>query len=154
MLLSEPVELQVPLIQHDGWPPVDVELVWAVPVDAAKAHYRLDTVPAFALGLAWQDVVVARKRDGVLTFLSVARRSGHSTLRVLLDDATDADEMVAGLSALGAGVQRTIIDALLTVDIAPEMDAEPILAWLDAAEARGEADWEEGWLADGHQPKH
>lgn len=152
--MSEPVELQVPLIQHDGWPPVDVELVWAVLLDAGTAHYRLDTVPAFAIGLAWQDIVVARKRGGVLTFLSVARRSGHSTLRVLLDEATDADEMVAALAALGAGVQRTLIDALLTIDIAPETDAKPILAWLDAAEARGEADWEEGWLADSHQPKH
>lgn len=147
------VEIQFPLDVHDGWPPVEVESLWCVPVDVAKGRYRVDNVPLFAVGVAWRDLVHAeREAGGPLTFKDVIESSGHSALRVLVDPDADPESVAIALTERGAGVQRTPIEALLTVDLAPDFDAAPLLLWLDEAEAAGLLEWEEGALADAHRP--
>ncbi len=148
---DDAVELQAPLDVVDGWPPIAVEALWARRLPGASDRYRLDSVPAFALDLAWRDEVRAHRQDGAWVIAEVVGRGGHSALRVLVDPAADADAIVEKLSALGAGVQRSFIPALLTLDLAPTLDAEPVLRALDAAEAEGDLEWQEGWLAPAHR---
>ncbi len=148
---DDAVELQAPLEVIDGWPPIAVESLWARRLPGAGDRYRLDSVPAFALDLAWQDEVRAHRQGGAWLIAEVVGRGGRSALRVLVDPAEDADAIAHRLAVLGAGVQRTFIPALLTLDLAPELDAGPLLAALDAAEADGELEWQEGWLAPAHR---
>jgi hypothetical protein len=149
------VELQIPLNVHDGWPPTQVEALWARPVPGKPDLLRVDNVPVFAVELAREDVVRIERIGGQATLVEVVRRGGHSTLRVIIDSDGDSDridDVAESLSELGGGVQRTFIDALLTVDIRPGADAAPLIAWLDQAEADGRLEWEEGWLAEAHRP--
>ncbi len=146
------VEVQFPLDVQDGWPPVPVESLWCVPVDDAKGHYRVDNVPLFVLGVAWRDLILAEREDGSLVYRAVLEPSGHSVLRVLIDPDADPEAFAIALTERGAGVQRTPIESLLTVDLAPDFDAAELLLWLDEAEAAGLLEWEEGALSGAHLP--
>lgn len=149
---DETVEVQFPLEVVDGWPPVEVEALWCVPLDEAAGRYRVDNVPLFAVGIAWRDQILAERKDGTLTFAEILEPSGRSVLRVLVDPDADPEAVAVALTERGAGVQRTPIEALLTVDLAADFDAAALLLWLDEAEAAGLLEWEEGLLAPNHQP--
>jgi hypothetical protein len=152
---DDAVELQIPLDVEDGWPPIAVEALWARPVRGERDLLRVDNVPVFAVALARDDVVRFERVAGAATLVDVVHRSGHSTLRVIIDSGGErdrVDDVVEILGELGGGVQRTFIDDLLTVDIRPGVDAAPLLAWLDQAEADGRIEWDEGWLAEAHRP--
>lgn len=145
-------EVQVALHPVEGWPPLDSELLWVRPLPGRHDVAVLDSIPLFALDLAWQDQVRLERRDGVEVIVGVHARGGHSTVRVLLADVADAELVCDALHARGAGVERSFVDALIAVDIAPDRDAAAVLQWLSEAEAAGTLEWEEGFLAAAHAP--
>jgi hypothetical protein len=72
--------VKVKLESPDG----DVETLWATPV--GEHLYRLENSPFFAYGVSWLDVVEARPDPaGQLAMARVVEKSGHRTVRVILD---------------------------------------------------------------------
>ncbi|HYO79409.1 MAG TPA: DUF4265 domain-containing protein [Thermoanaerobaculia bacterium] len=104
---------------EDGYPPEDVESLWAIPV---VDGFQLDNIPFFVRGVAYGDVVSAnRADDGALEFEGVVRRGGHSTYRLLLEEDEELQATVAELERLGLGVESDV-GSLLAVDVPHDVD--------------------------------
>lgn len=71
---------------EDGYPPVDLERLWAERL--TRDRYRLNNIPFYARGLAAGDVVLAAIEDGgTRLFISdVAVWSGNGTIRIVVHD--------------------------------------------------------------------
>lgn len=139
----------------DGWPPVGGESLWAFSL--GDGRYRLDNTPWFVRGVSCYDVVEAAADDeqGVPVVERVVERSGHLTVRVLpLGDRSV--EVLAALIAefddLGVDCEGDQVHGLLALDIPPSTRLAPVKDHLDAGEASGRWEYEEGlvnelWLA-------
>ena len=73
--------VKVQLTGPDG----EIETVWARPLGADR--FELDNTPLYAYGLSWRDVIEARRQtaEGFPEFVRVTRKSGHRTIRVILN---------------------------------------------------------------------
>lgn len=132
---------------EDGYPPVTCESVWATPV--AQDLYRLGNIPFFARGVAYEDVVSAvRKDDGSLGFVEVVRSSGHSTLRVIAYEESDAPVLRRKLEELGCDTEQSHIPNLFAVDIPPSVSLEAVKHLLDTDTASERWEYEEACLGE------
>ena len=114
---------------EDGYPPVEVESVWAIP---KERDYEINSIPFYVKGIALGDLVRADPaEDGALEFRSVLRRSGHSTYRILLlkKDTSDPQKTIDELIRLGLSVESDL-DILLSVDVPPDIDESFIRSYL------------------------
>ena len=125
--------VKVGFVDDDG----DVETLWARCI--GPNAYRIDNVPFFQDGLSMLDVVEAvADGNGMPYFTRVLRKSGHRTVRVLLEDpCDDEDPFYSRLVQLGCGVARAT-PRFLALDIPPNADIEAIARHL----ATSDVDWE------------
>src|SRR5579871_3407697 len=104
----------------DGYPPAEVEALWANPRDGG---YEIDNIPFYAKGIALGDVVAVEKTDDdELEFKNVLHRGGHSTYRVWLRDRRPDDPQFTRdqLRNLGLLVESDLT-FLLAVDVPPNV---------------------------------
>lgn len=112
-----------------GYPPVEVESVWALP---RQEGYELDNIPFYAKGVALGDIVSAETEDdGALVYRRVVSRGGHSTYRIcLLSPGPDDPQGTTDyLRERGLGVELDL-PGLLAIDVPPDVsleDAEAVL---------------------------
>lgn len=130
---SRPTVLHVKLEQDDsGFPPYASEELLA---DSVGDHlYRLDTVPAFALGLARGDVVrVAHYGPEATPWVDdIVEESGHSAVRVISLDGRPMDELKRLCESLGCTTFPTMVDGMMAVDVPPEAHFAQLAKHLDA----------------------
>lgn len=74
---------------EDGYPPYANEGLWAERL--GWDVYELRSIPFFAHGLAWGDIVLASSRNEQLYVASVLEKSGNGTVRVLVPSGAEAD---------------------------------------------------------------
>ena len=106
----------------------EIETLWAAPLGAD--NYRLENSPFYAYSVSWKDEVYApQSADGMPTFQSVVRKSGHRTIRVALEcpyeegnaSAREMDSLVSlGCSFEGAAHR------LMSIDIPPQVNLSTI----------------------------
>jgi len=90
--------------------------MWTVPVGSDA--YRLDDVPFFARGVSSDDIVRAKREDGVLFFAGLVEAGGHSTVRVLIWNRTrQAVPLRTGLD--GMFIRGSEHPGLVAVGITP-----------------------------------
>lgn len=131
----------------DGYPPVTCESVWATPVE--QGLYRLGNIPFFARGVAYEDVVSAvRKDDGTLGFVDVIQPSGHSTLRVIAYEESDAPVLRRKLEELGCDTEQSHIPNLFAVDVPPSVSLEAVKHLLEADNASERWEYEEACIGE------
>ncbi|HEY0238047.1 MAG TPA: DUF4265 domain-containing protein [Friedmanniella sp.] len=136
---------------HEGWPPVGAERVWAEPV--GRHRYRIDNIPFFAMDLATDDVVEARPVSAGQhpTLVRVVKRSPHATLRVVCFRAGPLrGDLVAAAQRLGRpGVATELADAwgIVALCVAPSADVSGLKEALDAGTDDGSWEYEEGRLS-------
>lgn len=111
----------------DGYPPVDVESVWAIP--QADGSYEIDNIPFFAREVAVGDVVTAQEIDGELFFAALVRPSGNSLLRVIVFDEVEVPKLCAELKGLGCDVETH--GTLVAVDVPAAVSYTPICQLLE-----------------------
>ncbi len=129
------------------YPPVKCESVWAMPVESGL--YRLDNIPFFARGVAYADVVSAiKKDDGTLGFVDVVQPSGHSTLRVIAYEESDAPVLRRKLEELGCDTEQSHIANLFAVDVPPSVSLEAVQHLLGENGASERWEYEEACLLD------
>ncbi|AFE03547.1 hypothetical protein COCOR_00534 [Corallococcus coralloides DSM 2259] len=107
-----------------------VETLWATPL--GQDRYRLENSPFFAYRVSFQDVVEAQPDPGGrLEFQRVVEKSGHRTVRVILDDveSPDAKPFMDGLRQRGCGYEG-FQPKLLSIDLPPEVRLEDIKRYL------------------------
>lgn len=130
---------------EDDYPPADYEGLWARPL--GEGLFQIDNVPFFAKGIAWGDIVSASELEQELRFLAVVRPSGHSTLRLLINDEKDVPSVKALLEKLGCAIERSHIPGLISVDVPPTVPMTTLKSVLDDGEAQGRWGYEEACLA-------
>ena len=110
---------------EDGYPPVGAESLWARIVTEG---YQMDNIPFYVVGVSCEDVVAATKqKDSILEFTSVVSRSGHSTIRVCVNDTTAIEHLRDDLRKLGCESEQDYTPNLISVDIHPDVDIR--LVW-------------------------
>jgi hypothetical protein len=141
--LNEPQHIKIlfRLQVADEWPDVDVEGMWAVPLGGDR--FRLDNIPFHALGVSDQDVILAgHGDDSGIWFQEVVEPSEFSTLRIAVKDAEDkepARELFRKLGAESEGLRSAIFALSIPRNALPRIMSE-----IEAGEASGRWDWEEG----------
>lgn len=131
---------------QDGYPPVNVESLWAIP---RKDGYELDSIPFFARGVALGDIVCVNiSEDGGLEFDQVVRHGGHSTYRVWLrtPQTNDPQFTIDQIKAQGMDAELDS-SGLIAVDIPPSLSLDKAEAFLFSGEDSGRWGLQEGYRA-------
>ena len=118
----------------------EVETVWAEPLGGNR--YRLDNTPWFAYGVSWKDVVEAEPKidgDNMPDFIRVLEKSGHRTIRVILEDEERKKEVLDEIVRLGCTYEGAN-SIYFGVDIPPKANFEALTAFLTEREEQ----WEHG----------
>lgn len=126
---------------EDDWPPVAAETLW---VSVCTLGYVVENIPFYVRGIASGDIVSAVESDGFLEFNQVIERSGHGTVRILVNNVDDVSSVRAHLLGLGAESEVSNIDTLFAVDIPPDADVNAILEYLRRGEKLEVFAYEEG----------
>ena len=126
---------------EDGYPPADWEHLWGRRV--GDSLFELDNTPFFARGVSYHDVVLVDRREGLNVFREVVRKSGHSTLRVMLFEEKLTDELRSRLADLGCATELSHIPGLIAVDIPPSVELSQVRAILEEGERSGYWEYEE-----------
>jgi hypothetical protein len=119
-------------IQLSG-PDGEIETVWARQL--TDDQFELDNTPLYAYGLSWRDVVEARRQtpEGFLEFSGVVRKSGHRTVRLILNPPADMSPaslaVLDRLRELGCSYEGAK-SRLIGVDIPPDVDLTTIRHFL------------------------
>jgi Domain of unknown function (DUF4265) len=115
----------------------NVETLWAH--DLGGGRYRLDSSSWYQYRVSWKDVVTARPdAAGQLCFVNVVEKSGHRTVRVLFEEATEQDNPILdGLLKLGCTFEGAY-GKLFAIDIPPGVQLESIRQFL----IENKAQWE------------
>ena len=123
-------ENMVKVLFQDG---KDVETLWAVPI--GENLYRLDNSPFFTYQVSWEDIVHAEPdHDGVLCFVSVAKKSGNRTVRVITQGykttSEEAKPFLDGIIKLGCsyeGFQPRLISITVPASVDLKMVADYLI---------------------------
>lgn len=108
---------------EDGYPPADVEQLWAEPL--GNNLFKIDSVPFYVKGISCEDVVEASPdSEGELRFRSLVKPSGHNTLRVIVfresPDPRPLADRVADLrnqlAKIGCSTELSHVPGLVAVD--------------------------------------
>lgn len=133
-------------LDSNDWHGLDSETVWVVSVGGNR--YRLENTPFFATGVANGDVLTAKREKGHLVFESVIKPSGHSTYRIMVEEATQPDEFAKQwdkLEKLGCTCEDIDADPpLFSVDIPASVDINCAYEILEEGEGLGIWAFEEG----------
>jgi hypothetical protein len=143
------VKIIVPLEQdEDGYPPVGSERLWALHL--GEGRYQIDNIPFFARDLAWGDVVSAvpeeGAEEGVLRYEQVLQPSGHSTFRILVQDASQVSELCSLLEQLGCDTERSHLPRLVAIDIPPSVPLAAVRQALSPGVSQERWEYEESCL--------
>lgn len=149
--MAQPRKLQKIIVnlEHDRWHGFATETVWAEQL--GPREYKLRSVPFYAYGLAFGDIVATTPEDCHPVVDRVVMHGGHSTYRVFLDTATVlADERFrkywAPLESAGCTFERASA-RLLAVDVPGHADLRQVYALLERGEKEGAWEFEEGHAA-------
>jgi hypothetical protein len=139
------VKVAVNLPRSD-WYSHGLEAFWAEPL--GDDRYRLQNVPFYANGLAFEDIVIAHMIGGTLIMQEVLASGGHSTYRVYLaSDVCMSDATFLNvwrpLEQIGATYEQAN-DRLLAIDIPPATDVYRAYELLQSGEDAGVWDFQEG----------
>lgn len=137
------VKILFDLERDDDYPPFGVESIWALKI--VDGMFRIDNIPFYVRGLALGDVVRARPTsDGALQFDSIAKTSGHSTLRVVFFETGNREDFCKELEALGCQWEGAYEPSLIAVDVPPSSDLPVVLKILADGCEKELFDYEEG----------
>jgi hypothetical protein len=103
----------------------DVEMLHASRV--GDNRYKLEDVPFFQYGISWFDIVEAIvEGDGEPMFQRVVKKSGHRTVRVLLEEEREeSDPFFSAMEKLGCRIHRAT-PRFIAIDVPPASNLEAI----------------------------
>ena len=121
-------------------PDGEFETLWATPV--GESAYRLENSPFWAYRVSWLDVVEAHPDpDGLLCFERVVAKSGHRTIRLIInpgiDQAPERTRVLDALKALGCSIEG-YNSRYFCIDLPPEIELAPIAQYLTQHDAQWE----------------
>lgn len=127
----------------DGYPPEEWEGIWAIPL--GEGRFRIDNIPFYARGLSCGDVVEASEVDGALIFQRVVQHSDNSTIRIIIYNIEDENQVRRALLEFGCSIEGVGIDGLIAVNV-PKASLERVNQFMNEAFDEDKFDFEEGSL--------
>ena len=141
--MSSPVKVHFHLSQdEDGYPPVAVESLWAVP-GANADEYVIDNIPFFVRDATIGDTVRARDEEGNRWFENLVCSSPNSLLRVVFFDRSRVEEINKRLVALGCSTEYMKQYNILAVSVPESAELADVQSYLQAEADAGNIDYEE-----------
>ncbi|HVG61604.1 MAG TPA: DUF4265 domain-containing protein [Hyalangium sp.] len=131
---------------EDGYPPATTESLWAIDVGAGL--YQIDNIPFFATDIALNDIVSAKLEHGALQYEEVVRPSGHSTLRVIVYDASEMPTVRAFFEQMGCSTELSHLPRLVAIAVPPSVALEPLRQVLAVGREQDRWDYEEACLGN------
>jgi len=125
---------------------VESERLWA---SASELGLVLENSPTYAYGYSYKDTVSARVVDGQAVVTGVIARGGHSTFRILLDEAFDEkrwERYWHPLSEAGCSYESNEAHTVFAVDVKPTADIRKVATLLENGEAEGFWQYEDGHI--------
>jgi hypothetical protein len=129
-----------------GYPPKNWEQLKAEITETAGV-YKIKSIPHYAHGLALDDVVsVKASPEGYYPVVdSVIERSGYSTMRLIISDEEDRDELTRDFTGHGCALEFS--GSLVAIAI-PRESLDLVSAYIWAAKDSGRWDAEDGFYID------
>jgi hypothetical protein len=138
------IKIIVPLEKEEpDYPPFDYEELWSTP--AGEGLFRIENVPFFARGIARGDIVSAVAEGEVLRFQEVFEASGHSTIRLIVNDSKAVPGILERFEGQGCSGEVTF-GKLVALDVPPTVSLEAIREKLDLGYAQSQWDYEEACI--------
>jgi hypothetical protein len=127
----------------DGYPSEEWEGLWAVPL--GEGLYKVDNIPFYAMNISWEDVVEAEYQDNLYILKRLVQPSENSTIRVVVYDLANEDDVRKRISEMGCAMEGSGIPGLIAVNV-PKASIEKVLIFLNDAFEKEQLDFEEGVL--------
>ncbi|MFK8052804.1 MAG: DUF4265 domain-containing protein [Woeseiaceae bacterium] len=122
---------------------VDVEFMWADAV--GDNHYQLKNFPFYAYGISFDDVVEAHPKDDEDPYpylTKVIKKSGHRTLRIILDESAKESErsqqLLQAIASMGCGYEGMNGKTYFVVNVQPHCDFDAVRDFLNDEDIRWE----------------
>jgi uncharacterized protein DUF4265 len=128
-MADQPQMARVLLPNDDG----NVERLWATPV--GHNQYRLENSPFYAYRVSWMDIVEAQPvaPDEWPTFLRIVEKSGHRTVRLILDPpvnvSADSQQILDTLTAMNCTWEGAT-QSYFAIDIPADADFDAVRQYL------------------------
>ncbi len=129
---------------EDGYPPVDVEGIWAESDD--ESVFVIDNIPFFTREATLGDSIEAVKENGELFYLRTRSKSSNSLIRVILFDGNDPTDLRNELLNLGCSTELSHLNALIAVNVPIEVRIDSVRALLQKGCEEDHWDYEEAIL--------
>ena len=133
----------------EGYPPKDWEQLKAEPTDVAGV-YRLRNTPFYARGLATGDeVATGTSSEGYYPVIqSVVRRSGYSTIRLLISGDENRRALIDYFVAHGCSLEFCReVKSLVAIAI-PKTFLDEVACYILSEKEKGRWGAEDGYIAD------
>jgi hypothetical protein len=127
------------------WHGLRTETVWAEQLDSRRL--RLRSIPVYAYGLSYEDVVAFTVEDSIPHVTDVIQPSGHSTYRLFLSEHTswrDFEAQWESTTALAECMFERATDRLVAIDVPPDANIHDVYDELEAGVRSGLWDLQEG----------
>ena len=122
-----------------------IESVWAIPLE--NNTFKLDNLLFYAPEYSWGDIVSVENREGELFVTGLIKESGHSTVRIILNDQKDVEKTRDYLKSLGCDSEISDVPILISVDIPPSVSYLQIKNYLENREESSKWSYEEACIA-------
>lgn len=122
-----------------------IESVWAIPLE--NNTFKLDNLLFYAPEYSWGDIVSVENREGELFVTGLIKESGHSTVRIILNDQKDVEKTRDYLKSLGCDSEISDVPILISVDIPPSVSYLQIKNYLENGEKSSKWSYEEACIA-------
>jgi hypothetical protein len=130
---------------EDGYPPVQVEGLWAIP--RADGNYILDNIPFYATGIAPGDEVSVRtSANGEVWLIAVIKAGGRSVFRIHAKKSVLIEEIRSSLLDLGCPSEIDAKTGLVAIEVPINCNIAPVLDFLMSGQDTNRFDFEEGVL--------
>jgi hypothetical protein len=137
-----------------GWPPFRVERIWARKTGVV-GELEVCNAPFFVRGVARGDVVKVHpdheRRE--LVFDEVVRHTGHSTVRVIINDGAAKEPLLTALSGRSCTWEFSDADLHLAVDVPSSCDYPELLTTLLELKQENLIGIEEAYVSPGHRSR-
>ncbi len=121
------------------------ESIWAIPV--GDNQYKIDNILFYAPEYSLNDIVSVENREGELFVNGLVTESGHSTVRIIFNQAMYVEETREYLKNLGCDSEISNIPLLIAVDIPPSVSYIQIKSYLEEGEKLSKWSYEEACIA-------
>lgn len=129
---------------EDGYPPEKWESIWALPI--GKGKFKIDNIPFYVPSLSCDDIVTAEMRGTEYFFQSLIERSNNSTIRMIIYDKNNIENVRQRLVEFGCDVEKSGTLGFFAVNIPTSAQIEQLITYLEDGHNAELWDYEEASL--------